>query len=71
MKWDFEENLIPISSPVLEEETFRIMPGLKGKLHGMCVYVPTPEVSMFDLTVQLNNGGPNIYRDVCLKVNKN
>jgi len=44
VKWDFTENLIPTSSPSLEEETFRIMPGLRGKLHGMCVYVPTPEV---------------------------
>ena len=33
----------------------------------MCVYVPTPEVSMFDVTLQLeHDAGDNLFRDVCL-----
>jgi hypothetical protein len=51
VKWDFTENLIPASSPSLEEETFRILPGMRGKLHGLCVYVPTPEV-ILELTTR-------------------
>ena len=47
VKWDFAENLIPTSAPSLEEETFRILPGMRGKVHGLCVYVPTPEVEFF------------------------
>lgn len=68
VKWDFEDNLIPVSCPSFEEETYRILPYMRGKLHGMCVYVPTPEVSMFDLTIQLDKESETIYRDVCLKV---
>ena len=33
----------------------------------MVVYVPTPEVSMIDVTLQLEQGsGDNLYRDVCV-----
>ena len=30
-----------------------MLPELKGKLHGMCVRVPTPNVSLVDLTVEV------------------
>jgi glyceraldehyde 3-phosphate dehydrogenase len=65
--WDFSENLVPTQMLSLEEETLRILPFLHKKLKGMCVYVPTPEVSMFDLTLQLEQeSGDNLYRDVCV-----
>ncbi len=32
-----------------------VLPQLKGKLHGMAVRVPTPTVSLVDLTVELKN----------------
>ena len=32
-----------------------VLPALKGKLNGMSVRVPTPNVSLVDLTVTLNN----------------
>jgi hypothetical protein len=47
VKWDFSENLIPTSNPSLEEETLRVLPSMRGKLHGLCVYVPTPEVKKY------------------------
>ena len=37
-------------------------------MHGMCVYVPSPEVSMFDLTIQVEKASDNIYRDICIKM---
>ena len=33
-------------------EAKRILPFLHGRLNGICVYVPTPDVSMFDLTIR-------------------
>lgn len=45
------------------------MKNLFRKIKGICVYVPTPEVSMFDLTLQLEHDhGENLYRDVCLAI---
>ena len=38
--------------PNLEEEVLRLLPGLNKKFYGIAVFVPTPEVSMFDLTLQ-------------------
>ena len=62
VKWDFSENLVPAPLPKLEEEVYRVMPSLHGKLGGMCVYVPTPEVSMFDLTIQMDKESDTLYR---------
>ena len=45
------------------------MPSMHGRLSGICVYVPTAEVSMVDLTLTLEKGGgENIYRDACIKL---
>ena len=63
VKWDFSENLVPTSMTSLEEEIFRLCPFLHRKFKGICVYVPTPEVSMFDITLQLeNDSGDTLYR---------
>ena len=35
-------------------EAKRILPFLHNRLNGMCVYVPTPDVSMFDLTLRFD-----------------
>ena len=62
-KWDFSENLVPTTMTSLEEEMLRICPFLCRKFKGICVYVPTPEVSMFDITLQLeNDSGDTLYR---------
>jgi glyceraldehyde 3-phosphate dehydrogenase len=67
VKWDYADNLIPTQLPTLDEEMLRLLPFLHKKFHGLCVFVPTPEVSMFDLTLQLeNDSGDTLYRDVCL-----
>ena len=55
VKWDYADNLIPTQLPTLDEEMLRLLPFLHKKFHGLCVFVPTPEVSMFDLTLQLEN----------------
>jgi len=34
----------------------KVLPNLKGKLNGQAIRVPTPDVSMVDLTVTLNKG---------------
>merc|ERR1712106_310751 len=70
VKWDFAENLVPAPCPVLEEETIRFLPALRGRLHGMVVYTPVPEVSMFDLTVGIERETENIYSDVCQEMKK-
>ena len=67
VKWDFTENLVPTVMSSLNEEALRLMPFLHKKFNGSVVYVPTPEVSMFDLTLTLEkNVGDTLYRDVCL-----
>ena len=49
--------------PGMEEEILRLLPFLHKKFKGICVYVPTPEVSMIDLTLQLENDhGDTLYR---------
>ena len=69
VKWDYQDNMIPVQMPSLEEEILRLMPFLHRKFHGIGVFVPTPEVSMFDITLQLENDiGENLYRDVCLAI---
>ncbi len=67
-RWDFGENLVPSLLPELDSEVFRVMPCLIGRFGGACVYVPTPEVSMADLTVRLGEAREHLYRDACLAV---
>ena len=69
-RWDFAANLVPAPCPVLEEETVRFLPGLRGRLHGLVVYTPVPEVSMFDLTVRLEAEGGDLYNAVCSEVER-
>jgi glyceraldehyde-3-phosphate dehydrogenase/erythrose-4-phosphate dehydrogenase len=52
VKWDFAENLVPTPCPKVDIEAKRILPFLHNRINGMCVYVPTPDVSMFDLTIR-------------------
>ncbi len=70
-RWDFSENLVPSRLPDLESEVSRVMPCLGGgRFAGVCVYAPTPEVSMFDLTVRLGEERENLYRDACLAIKR-
>ncbi len=47
-------NMIPTTTGAAKAID-RVMPQLKGKLHGQSVRVPTPDVSMLDLTVTLKS----------------
>ncbi len=46
------ENIIPTTTGAAKSMNL-IMPHLKGKLHGQSVRVPTPNVSMIDVTFVL------------------
>ena len=37
----------------------------RGKLHGIVVYAPVPEVSMFDLTFHVEAEEADLYSKVC------
>ena len=38
----------------------------RGKLHGIVVYAPVPEVSMFDLTIHVETEAEtDLYKSVC------
>jgi glyceraldehyde 3-phosphate dehydrogenase (phosphorylating) len=41
----------------------KVLPDLNGKLTGMAFRVPTSDVSVVDLTVELNNS--TTYKDIC------
>ncbi|MDP2811331.1 MAG: type I glyceraldehyde-3-phosphate dehydrogenase [Rhodocyclaceae bacterium] len=56
------ENIIP-SSTGAAKAVGVVMPELKGKLTGMAFRVPTSDVSVIDLTVELNKEAP--YKDIC------
>lgn len=47
------ENMIPTSTGAAKAIGI-VIPELKGKLNGLAVRVPTPDVSLVDLTVELN-----------------
>jgi len=55
-------NLIP-SSTGAAKAVGKVIPALDGKLTGMSTRVPTLDVSMVDLTVNLTNGAS--YEDIC------
>ncbi len=56
------ENIIP-SSTGAAKAVGKVLPHLNGKLTGMAFRVPTSDVSVVDLTVELEKGGS--YEDVC------
>ena len=56
------QNIIP-SSPGAAKAVGKVIPALNGKLTGMAFRVPTPNVSVVDLTVNLAK--PTSYADIC------
>ena len=56
------DNIIP-SSTGAAKAVGKVLPHLNGKLTGMAFRVPTPDVSVVDLTVELENGAS--YDDIC------
>jgi glyceraldehyde 3-phosphate dehydrogenase len=59
------ENIIP-SSTGAAKAVGVVLPELNGKLTGMAFRVPTSDVSVVDLTVELNSGAS--YEDICAAV---
>merc|ERR1712018_94847 len=59
------QNIIP-SSTGAAKAVGKVMPALNGKLTGMAFRVPTPDVSVVDLTVRL--GKETTYEDICAKI---
>ncbi|NLB69615.1 MAG: type I glyceraldehyde-3-phosphate dehydrogenase [Lentisphaerae bacterium] len=55
-------NIIP-SSTGAAKAVGKVLPQLNGKLTGMALRVPTPNVSVVDLTVELEK--PATYADIC------
>ena len=47
-------NLVPTTTHAAEA-IYKVLPNLKGKLHGQSVRVPTPDVSLMDLNLVLEN----------------
>merc|ERR1712187_1101364 len=58
-------NIIP-SSTGAAKAVGKVIPELNGKLTGMAFRVPTPDVSVVDLTVRL--GKETTYEDICAKM---
>ncbi|MDO4769760.1 MAG: type I glyceraldehyde-3-phosphate dehydrogenase, partial [Brachymonas sp.] len=59
------ENIIP-SSTGAAKAVGVVLPALKGKLTGMSFRVPTSDVSVVDLTVELEK--PAKYADICAEM---
>merc|ERR1711970_1715351 len=59
------QNIIP-SSTGAAKAVGKVIPALNGKLTGMAFRVPTPDVSVVDLTVRL--GKETTYEDICAKM---
>jgi glyceraldehyde 3-phosphate dehydrogenase len=58
-------NIIP-SSTGAAAAVGEVWPAVKGKLTGMAFRVPTPDVSVVDVTLQLKN--PASYKDICAAI---
>ncbi|VAY02444.1 Glyceraldehyde-3-phosphate dehydrogenase A [Arsenophonus endosymbiont of Aleurodicus dispersus] len=56
------QNIIP-SSTGAAKAVGQVIPELKDKLTGVSFRVPTPNVSVVDLTIRLNN--PATYKEIC------
>jgi len=61
------ENIIP-SSTGAAKAVGKVLPELNGKLTGMAFRVPTSDVSVVDLTVELNKEAK--YEDICAAMKK-
>ena len=59
------ENIIP-SSTGAAKAVGKVLPALNGKLAGMSFRVPTSDVSVVDLTVELEKGAS--YADICAEM---
>jgi glyceraldehyde 3-phosphate dehydrogenase len=56
------QNIIPATTGAAKAVT-KVIPSLEGKLTGMAFRVPTPDVSVVDLTARLEK--PASYSDIC------
>merc|ERR1712093_602912 len=60
-------NIIP-SSTGAAKAVAKVVPAVKGKLTGMAFRVPTIDVSVVDLTVELEK--PTTYEEICAEMKK-